>query len=69
MITGCANLLCGLALTRSAPRGAVPLQTGMRPSTEMTRPQRALHWTMILGGWTQLLALGSALAVEAALDV
>ena len=52
-ITGCMNLISGLALARSSPRGSVPLQTGMRPSREMTRPQRALHWTMILGGWTQ----------------
>jgi hypothetical protein len=67
-VSGTVNVIAGMLLASSAPRGAVPLETGMRSGPEMSRRQRGLLRTMVVGGWLQLAAIGGALAAEAVLD-
>lgn len=68
-VTGLASMLSGLSLSRQAPEGAVPLDSGVSPAPEMSdEAARLLRRVNVLGD-VNIAVLGGAIAVSTILSM
>ena len=67
-VTGLTSMLSGLSLSRQAPDGAVPLDSGVSPAPEMSEEAaRLLRRVNVLGN-VNIAVLGGAIAVSTILS-
>jgi len=68
-VTGLASMLSGLSLSRQAPEGAVPIDSGVSPAPEMSdEAARLLRRVNVLGN-VNIAVLGSVIAVSTILSM
>jgi hypothetical protein len=68
-VTGLASMISGLSLSRQAPEGAVPLDSGVSPAPEMSdEAARLLRRVNVLGD-VNIAVLGGAIAVSTILSM
>ena len=67
--TGLASIVSGLALTRQAPEGAIPIDSGVTPAPEMSdEAARLLRRVNVLGN-VNIAVLGTVIAVSTILSM
>ena len=67
-LTGLASIISGLRLTRQAPEGATPIQTGTEPAPETPEEVAGLLRTVNVLGNVSLGLIGSIIAVTTILS-
>jgi hypothetical protein len=68
-VTGLASMISGLSLSRQAPEGAVPLDSGVSPAPEMSdEAARLLRRVNVLGD-VNIAVLGGAIAISTILSM
>ncbi len=68
-VTGLASMLSGISLSRQAPDGAVPLDSGVSPAPEMSDEAARLLRRVNLLGNVNVAVLGGAIAVSTILSM
>ena len=68
-VTGLISMLSGLSLSRQAPEGAVPLDSGISPAPEMSDEAARLLRRVNLLGNVNVAVLGAAIAVSTILSM
>ena len=68
-VTGLASMLSGLSLTRQAPDGAVPLDSGVSPAPEMSDEAANLLRRVNVLGNVNIAVLGATIAVSTILSM
>ena len=68
-VTGLASILSGLSLTRQAPDGAVPLDSGVSPAPEMSEEAARLLRRVNVLGDVNIAVLGSVIALSTILSM
>lgn len=69
ILTGLASMVSGLRLSRLAPDGAVPIQSGSQPSAQTPEEAASLLRTVNTLGTVSLGLLGSIIAVSTILSM
>jgi hypothetical protein len=67
-LTGLASIISGLRLTRQAPEGATPIQTGTEPAPETPEEAAGLLRTVNVLGNVSLGLIGSIIAITTILS-
>ncbi len=68
-VTGLISMLSGISLSRQAPDGAVPLDSGVSPAPEMSDEAARLLRRVNLLGNVNVAVLGAAIAVSTILSM
>jgi len=68
-VTGLISMLSGISLSRQAPDGAVPLDSGVSPAPEMSDEAARLLRRVNLLGNVNIAVLGAAIAVSTILSM
>lgn len=68
-VTGLASVVSGLALTRQAPEGATPIDSGVTPAPEMSDEAARLLRRVNLLGNANIAVLGGVIAVSTILSM
>ena len=68
-VTGLASMISGLSLSRQAPEGAVPLDSGTSPAPEMSEEAAKLLRRVNVLGDVNIAVLGGAIAVSTLLSM
>jgi hypothetical protein len=68
-VTGLASMISGLSLSRQAPEGAVPLDSGTSPAPEMSEEAAKLLRRVNVLGDVNIAILGGAIAVSTILSM
>jgi hypothetical protein len=68
-VTGLASMISGLSLSRQAPEGAVPLDSGTSPAPEMSEEAAKLLRRVNVLGNVNIAVLGGAIAVSTILSM